>query len=193
MKYVIFKNSLHLVSVELPENFEKSFEIACFETPEDFNSYLHSHSVKCYQSLLPELRPVNREPVNDGFFIRQDEFYHKVCFNDILWVEASRSYCYIHLASRRSAIIVTHPLSDVRKKLPPGHFVQIHRSFIVRMSAIEKFIGNMVFIGDVSLPIGKKYRKRVLECLDVLDSIKETPGNGDEPDEKETGTFGNNG
>lgn len=155
MKYVIFKNPLYLVCVELPENFEKSFEIACFEIPEDFKSYLHSHSVKCYQSLLPDLHPIFKEPANDGFFIRQDEFYRKVCFDDILWVEASRSYCYIHLAGRHSAVIVTYPLSDVKKKLPPGRFVQIHRSFVVCMSAIEKFIGNMVYIGETSLPQGQ--------------------------------------
>lgn len=175
MKYVIFKNSLYWTSVELPENFENNFEIACFETPEGFKSYLHSHSVKCYQSLLPDLQPVFKEPMNDGFFIRQDEFYRKVCFDDILWVEASRSYCYIHLVGRHSAIIVTHPLSYVKKKLPPGRFAQIHRSFIVCMAAIEKFIGNMVYIGETSFPIGKKYRKSVLEYFDVLDSIKDTP------------------
>lgn len=120
MKYVIFKNSLHQVSVELLGNFEKSFEMVCFKTPEDFKAYLHSHSVNCYQSLFPDFRFACGNSVNDGFFIRQDEFYHKICFDDILWMEASRSYCYIHLAGRRSAIIVTHPLSDVKKRLPPG-------------------------------------------------------------------------
>lgn len=176
MKYVVFKKSLHFISVELPDNFENSFEIICFETPEEFRNYLCLHSVKNHQSVLPDPTATgSRKYMNNGFFIRQNDYYRKISFDNILWVEASRSYCYIHVSGKRSAIIVSHPLADVKKKLPPGRFVQIHRSFIVSMEAVEKFIGNMLYIGETSFPIGKKYRKQVLDKFDFLDGMKNIP------------------
>lgn len=55
-------------------------------------------------------------PGKDGLFICQNEYFKKVLFEDIMWIEASGSYCYIHAADR-AKIIITFPMSEVKKKL----------------------------------------------------------------------------
>ena len=47
-------------------------------------------------------------------------------------------------------------------------FVRIHRSHVVNLRAVTKFVGNTVWLGDLSLPIGEKYRDGFLSRLDIL-------------------------
>ncbi len=109
--------------------------------------------------------------IHNGFFIRQKEYYIKLLFEDIMWVEADRSYCYIHVTDH-SSMLVTFPLSDVRKLLSPDVFVQIHRSYLVNINHISKFIGNMVYIETKSLPISQKYKSDVMSRLLILERKK---------------------
>ena len=53
----------------------------------------------------------------------------------------------------------------MEEKLPPQHFIRIHRSFIVALPMISRFSQTNLSIGDKTLPIGNFFRKEVLERL----------------------------
>ena len=59
-------------------------------------------------------------------------------------------------------------LAEFEEFLPEHLFVRIHRSHIVSLRAVTKFVGNTVWLGDLSLPIGEKYRDGFPSRLDIL-------------------------
>ena len=110
--------------------------------------------------------------VNDGIFIRYKEgYYRKYFYKDILWIEASGSYCYIHLRNNRKEVLVQQ-LSAIENVLPVDLFKRIHRSYIVNMFAVEGFIGNQLYVGDNCLSVSEPYRRIVLRCFRILDAEK---------------------
>lgn len=180
MKYVVLKNSPNCLCVHLPEGFGKRLEIVCFETEEEFTQFLKDEQVNMCPISFPisssdvENRQCSPEQNYDGLFIRQNEYFRKILFSSIKWVEASRSYCYIHTIDNQK-IILTHPMSEMRKKLPQSQFIQSHRSYLLNINYINKYIGNMLYIDEQRFPISRKFKKEVLSRFLFLDNIKEIP------------------
>lgn len=82
-----------------------------------------------------------------------------VDMNAILWVESSRNYCTIH--TEKSGYIVRKSLRSLLALLPEDEFIIIHKSFIVRTSAITKIElkEKRVFVNKTPIPIGRTYIK----------------------------------
>ena len=104
----------------------------------------------------------------DGLFVRYQDYYHKIKYADILYVEASGCYCDIYLRNRATPLTVVKRLHDFERLLPERLFVRIHRSYIVSLRDITKFVGNTVWLGGRTFPIGGKYRDDFLSRLDIL-------------------------
>ncbi|MBP3455681.1 MAG: LytTR family transcriptional regulator [Alistipes sp.] len=101
-------------------------------------------------------------PVKEYAFIWRNNGYLKVSLEDILWVEADRSYSVIHLTNGRS-MVVSFNLAVIEKELPPNRFVRIRRSGIVNLTHIESLTGNSLKIGGRLLTIGREYRTAFLD------------------------------
>lgn len=196
MKYVVLKNSLNVLCVQLPEGFGTKLEIVCFETQAEFKDFLVSSPAGACQISFPQTIPKTEEEEDnpdlnhDGLFVRQNEYFGKILFADIMWVEASRSYSYIHIKGN-SRVIVTFPLSEVKKKLPPDMFIQTHRSYLVNIHYVDKFIGNALYIGKQLFPISRKFKLEVLDRFLFMDNLKKTFGKSEEPLEKNNDASGN--
>ena len=89
--------------------------------------------------------------VSDGLFVKQNDYFIKILFVDIIYIEASRSYCDIFVKNKSKAITVTFPMGSVKKKLPDDIFLQIHRSFIVNILCVDQFAGNSIYCNKISL------------------------------------------
>lgn len=178
MKYVVLKNSRSVLCVQLPEGFGSKLEIVCIENQTEFDDFLKENPTAiCQISFSQPVQDIEKEesyPVYDGLFIRQNEYFKKIPFTEILWIEASRSYCYIHTANQ-AKFIITYPMSEVKKKLPTELFIQTHRSFLVNKMYVNKFVGNMVYIDNQALPVSRKLKQSVLEQFLFLDNIKNLP------------------
>lgn len=105
--------------------------------------------------------------VSDAMFIRNGDYYCKIRYADILWLGAYNNYCEIHHKDGKTYCAV-HPLVKVEKMLPADSFVRIHRSYIVNIHVVDRFIGNMVCVGKQRLDVSRPYRY-VFSCFDVLD------------------------
>lgn len=199
MKYVILKNSLSFLSVQLPEGFGTKLEILCFESQAEFDEYLAENKTALCQISFAQPVPENGEspaasPFQDGLYVHDNGYYVKLLFSDILWIEAARSYCCIETTGKKN-YVVTYPLAEVKKKLPSSIFIQTHRSYLVNINKIDKFIGNVLYVGQKSIPISRKLKKGVLDLFSFLDNIKDTfgknnlpPGKPNLPSGKKSGT-----
>jgi DNA-binding LytR/AlgR family response regulator len=54
----------------------------------------------------------------------------------------------------------------MEKQLPPREFLQIHKSFIVARPHIRQIDGDSVSIGEVRIPLSRRFKQRFL--LEVL-------------------------
>ena len=106
--------------------------------------------------------------VNDGFFVKQREGYCKVRYEDILWVKADSNYSDMHLRSGK-VVCVTFSLTGLLERLPHDRFIRVHRSFIVKLFAVDRIVGNMLYVGGHMVDVSRRYRRKVFLAFEFLD------------------------
>lgn len=111
--------------------------------------------------------PVEREAI----FIHNNRAHIRVNFDQIMWIEASRSYCNFHMENGK-IYTETLPLAEVGQHLPHDRFLRIHRSYMVNIQFVESFCGNEAVIGKARLPIGNQYKKEIDEHFLILRGSK---------------------
>lgn len=108
--------------------------------------------------------------IRDHFFVKVDQNLVKIKVDDIICVEAEDKYCTIF--SQDQKLLVRMSLKDIYAKLPPNHFIQIHKGAIVNINFVQNvhLKDNFVQVDkQKQLPIGKNFRHAFLEKLNLLD------------------------
>lgn len=73
-----------------------------------------------------------------------------VPFDDIDWIEAADQYVTVHAGAK--ALMMRQSLQSILAKLPPGQFVQIHRSHAVNVNKIKEVV--RLGKGDAEVIVG---------------------------------------
>ena len=98
--------------------------------------------------------------------VKADKRFHKVFFDQILFIESMDDFIRIHTQS--SKLDVYDRLVGMESKLPAGQFLRVHRSYLVNRRMIDSFSTSEIFIRDFEIPIGKSYREEVVKILSTL-------------------------
>ena len=124
------------------------------------------------------LKPVKRSQLSEAFQRAVDRVEQKdlkdnikiwvqdhrgtvqVDSNHISWIAAERDYMRIH--SEENSYLILETMHSLEARLPKGQFMRIHRSTIVRESAIQQFRRKgrqflVVLLDGTELPIGRSY------------------------------------
>jgi DNA-binding LytR/AlgR family response regulator len=124
-------------------------------------SPFHQVGFKAVTSLLAFNKPA--QPT--GIEIRDKQQQKKIIpFEDILWIEVERNYCFLKTQNSRYGLIKSlnklMPLLDKR-------FVQIHRNCVVNTDCIDsvKIAQQELRVNKTLLPIGRLYKTNVLAFL----------------------------
>ena len=105
----------------------------------------------------------------DFVFIKDHEYFKKVRFQNICYLEASGSYCIIHLSDTDTdTITCTRTLSEIVRRFPTTNFVRVHRSFVVNLDHVNQYLGNQLWAGTDAIPIGRLFKKDVLNHLNII-------------------------
>lgn len=133
-----------------PGSLQSAIELAIFNTP-----------VQNATALQPEA-------MGDTFYIKDNNRLVKIRLRDIQVVEVDEKYCFIITGQKRH--IINMRLKDLLEKLPHEDFIQVHRSYVVRKSAIEEVnIGEHTLrVTEKTIPIGKTYKEHLLATLNYL-------------------------
>lgn len=106
--------------------------------------------------------PSPKEEVINTLFVKSDKKIIKVNLDEIHYVEAYGNYIKIFTDHM---ILTPQTLSDFLEKLP-NHFVRIHKSYVINFHQLKLIDGNQIVLyNDTKLPIGKSYRKDVLDMI----------------------------
>lgn len=103
------------------------------------------------------------KPSQDFIIIKADRRFHRVPYQDILYVEGLKDYVIIHLADRR--LVTRMTIKGMEEILTPHGFMRVSKSYIVNLKAVDSFDTNDLFIGNAEIAIGANYRDAVMEEL----------------------------
>jgi DNA-binding LytR/AlgR family response regulator len=90
----------------------------------------------------------------------------KLHYNEIVYVEADRSYCKIQAIDNLFSLPMS--MAKVADQLSEKRFIKIHRSYIVNIRKISEFSGNEVTVAGYKLPVSDQHRTELMTRLKVL-------------------------
>jgi len=115
-----------------------------------------------FQKAVSENSIKAEEKQDDFLFVKTDGKLVKINLNELLFVEGLKDYLYLYL--RNEKLIVLDTLKEFENRLPQ-EFMRVHKSYIIRLGAIETIERNRVFIGDKVIPVGDTYKLKFQEWM----------------------------
>ena len=115
-------------------------------------------SIGTHISNLPQANSISKR-----IFLKSNKRYTQVEIDNILFIESSGNYTKV--ITKLETITIRETLSSVLELLPKEEFLQVHKSFVVATKYIKSIEGNRIFIEDDYIPIGKLYKRNVVQLL----------------------------
>lgn len=106
----------------------------------------------------------------DAIFIKQESKLVRVRYDEIIWIEALENYVVISTVHDKYVIHFT--MKAIESKLPDNKFSRVHRSYIVNRDKIKEIADNSLLMDvenkNVSIPIGKSYRDKLMSDINLM-------------------------
>lgn len=98
--------------------------------------------------------------LEDSIFVKNNVQFVKIALQDILYLEADNNYVQLYTPERKFALRVS--LAQLLEKIQFKKLVRIHRSYAVNIDRMSSFSDGEIWIGKLSLPLGRNYREDFL-------------------------------
>ena len=147
------------------ESFELDTICDYLVKPFSFERFLKAINKTKNLSKLTQIDLTKREGPTDTIFLNIDKTLHKIWLSDILYIESDKNYVTVVIENGRFSYIDS--LKNWINKLDPSHFVQVHKSYIINCNRIEKISGNLIFVKNEKIPVGRLYKALLLKKLNV--------------------------
>ena len=157
-----------IMTTAYPEHAAESFELdtICDYLVKPFS----------FDRFLKAINKVKNGTVNPGevsaameeeasIFVNIDKTLHKIQLRDILYLESDRNY--ITLATINGKFTFIDSLKSWIEKLPNEDFIQVHKSYIVNHRQIQKIIGNLLYIQEKCIPVGRTFKAQLRKKLNL--------------------------
>jgi two-component system, LytTR family, response regulator LytT len=101
--------------------------------------------------------------IKDSLFIKEGNYFHKVKFADIYYLESEHVYVNVHTSSKK--ILVRSSMQQYITNFDEKKFFRIHRSYVINLDHIQTINTDNIVVNGVSLPIGKTFRDDLLSHI----------------------------
>jgi DNA-binding LytR/AlgR family response regulator len=95
--------------------------------------------------------------------LRSERMIYRIKASDVLFLKAEVDYVRFFTADQK--IMVLGTLREWRGKLAGAGFAQPHRSYLIRLGAVDRVIGPEVIVGKNRIPLGKKFSEAFVTAL----------------------------
>lgn len=100
-----------------------------------------------------------------SIFVKTEYRLQQIDLDRITYIEGLKDYVKIHLNDGTAPILSLMRMKALEDTLPKEDFVRVHKSFIVRLAAIEAIERNHILIGPSRIPIGDTYQTALYQAL----------------------------
>jgi DNA-binding LytR/AlgR family response regulator len=127
-----------------------------------------SNATTNQQQVLPSKNvvPSANQLMQDAIFIKDKQTFIRVLFTEILFAESNGNYVNLHLVNG-TKVLHRSTLADFAELLPAGNFFKCHRSYVVRLQAIEKIENTNLTVGGQQISISKEYVESLMVLLGI--------------------------
>lgn len=104
----------------------------------------------------------------ENFFIKNGNTLTKISISAISLIKAYDKYCYIFTPEEK--FMLKGRLKNILSHLPASQFCQVHRSYVVNISAIESIDmkNNNILVMGKTIGIGKTYKQNLFTNVSLL-------------------------
>lgn len=99
----------------------------------------------------------------DELFVYTDKTFFKISKNDIHYIKAEVDYVNIFYGNNQ--LLVQDSMNNWEHKLKGDGFIRVHRSYLINFNKIIKVEGNLIYIKDNIIPIGKTYQASFFNAI----------------------------
>jgi DNA-binding LytR/AlgR family response regulator len=105
--------------------------------------------------------------VTDAVFIKADNSFERVQYEDIYYVEANGNM--VTIFTRKKDYTVRKSMKEIEDVLPSGLFMRVQKSFIIQLGQIDSFNNKEIILkqGQVIL-VGRQYYNTFLSKLNTI-------------------------
>ena len=104
--------------------------------------------------------------LNNCLFLKKNNHFDKVNFEEIFWLRAENNYTVIH--TTKGDYLYSTVLKKFTVKLPGNQFIRVHRSYIINLTKIDGFEGKMIIVDGQHIPVAKTYCNNVFDLLHTI-------------------------
>lgn len=101
--------------------------------------------------------------VSNRIFVQSNKKHIQLEVESILYIEATGNYTKI--VTTIETITIREKFSAFLEQLPQNEFIQVHKSFAVAPKHIKSIEGNIIFVANYKIPIGKMYKLNIIQLL----------------------------
>jgi len=112
---------------------------------------------------LKQNKPVASANTTTHFFVKCEGKIEKVMFAELQYIEAMANYIILHTINNKLIVYLT--IKGILEKLPADTFLQVHKSYIVNVNAINTIEGNMLHVGKVKITVGQNFYDSVMPAI----------------------------
>jgi DNA-binding LytR/AlgR family response regulator len=142
------------------------FEMAVIDylvKPFSLERFLKASQKALELKTLKEKSAVSGKAEPGYFYVKCNGKIEKVIYDELLYIEAMSNY--ITLYTHTGKLIVYLTIKGILEQLPPGKFIQVHKSYIVNADQVNTIEGNMLHVGGVKITIGANYVDEVMKHI----------------------------
>lgn len=147
------------------ESFELENICDYLVKPFSFERFLKAIN-KCKKNIKPHTSEVKqKDSLPNTIFLNVDKTLHKIIIADILYISSDKNY--VTVTTKTTKLTYLDSLKNWIEKLPENSFIQVHKSYIINHKEIEKISGNLIYIKEQKIPMGRSYRPQVLKNINI--------------------------
>ena len=157
-----------IITTAYPEYAVEGFELAVTDyllKPFSLKRFLQAvERVQAHRPPPPPEKEPTRAP-EEALYLKTSEKIIRVELGDIFYAEAYGNYVKLYTAGGRH--LLPQPLGTFLELLPADRFIRIHKSYLIALPHLESIEGNRVVVRRQQLPVGKVYKRQLLERLNI--------------------------
>lgn len=111
--------------------------------------------------------PLKKHALPGKFFFRTDTGFVMVAADEILYLQAERSYCQVVMAKEK--LLLSTSMNHIHSQLGEDRFIRIQRSYVVNLHKVCEVNGNMIKLeGGHQVQMSKEFRDQFFERLKII-------------------------